>query len=88
MEPDEASNPVDVCVLGPDAVVLKANLVSDTVRSRGESGRAVAVCSKVILGPPIEDKRVDSGTVYVGQTYDRWMIDALFSVMIRLATSR
>jgi hypothetical protein len=29
VEPDEAFNPVDVRVLGPDAVVFKANLVSD-----------------------------------------------------------
>jgi len=58
------------------------------VRSRGESGKVVALCSEVILGPAFEEKSVDSGTVYVGRTYDRWVIDALFSVMIRLATSR
>ena len=43
---------------------------------------------RVLLGPIVLVAGVDSGTVYVGRTYDRWMIDALFSVMIRLATSR
>jgi hypothetical protein len=69
VEPDEASNPVDVCVLGPNAVVFKANLVSDT----GEKSRGIGKGRRSVLEshfrPPIEDKRVDSGTVYAGQTY-------------------
>jgi hypothetical protein len=41
-----------------------------------------------ILGPIFVVEGVDSATVYIGRTYCRWMIDALFSVTIRLTTSR
>ena len=38
--------------LGPDAVVFKANLVSDAgEKSRGNPGGVVAMCPEVILGP-------------------------------------
>ena len=38
--------------LGPDAVVFKANLVSDAgEKSRGNPEGVVAMCPEVILGP-------------------------------------
>jgi hypothetical protein len=45
-ESDEAFNPVDVRVLSPDAVVFKANLVSDT----GEKSRGIGECCRTVLG--------------------------------------
>jgi hypothetical protein len=46
------------------------------------------MCWGVVLGPLFEDESVDSRTVYAGRTWDQGMINALFSVVIRLATSR
>ena len=38
VEPDEAFNPVDIDLLGPDAVVFKANLVSYAGKESGRIG--------------------------------------------------
>jgi len=46
VEPDEAFNPVDVRVLGPDAVVFKSNLVSDA----GEKSRGTWERCRNVLG--------------------------------------
>jgi len=39
VESDEASNPVDVCLLRPEAVVPEANRLSDLVEQAGRRGR-------------------------------------------------
>jgi hypothetical protein len=46
------------------------------------------MCWGFVLGPIFLVEGIDSATVYIGRTQDRWAIDALFSVTIRLATSR
>ncbi len=48
----------------------------------------IALCRRAVLGPISGEHSVDSASVYAGQTYDQWMIDALFPVTFRLATSR
>ncbi len=48
----------------------------------------IALCRRAVLGPISGEHSIDSGAVYAGPNYDQWMIDALFSVAFRLATSR
>jgi len=85
VEADEAFNPIDVGLLGADTVVLDADLGANAV----EQARRVRRIHRVtVLGSTIGILPIDFRGLSHAMPYGKRMMDAFFSVTIRLYTFR
>jgi hypothetical protein len=80
MEPDEAFDPVDVCLLGTKAVVLEPDAVADLV----EQPRADDVRWHECLGGTNGNVRFDYWARTAPRKSALWPSDALFPVALRM----
>jgi hypothetical protein len=83
VEPDEASNPVHISLLGSEAVVFQANAIAHLTEQAGRS----SVCDEAScrLGRDFGIDFDDSQRVFAVMTYDEWITDILYCVVFRLA---
>lgn len=88
VEPDEASNPVDLRLLGANAPKLETDLVPDVVeQSRASGSFHERECAPYSMRPNASDSG-DSGLLFRVRLWAEWMTDCLFCVRTRMSTSR
>lgn len=80
VEADEAFNPIDAGLLGPDAVMLDADLVTSAVEQARRGRRVYRMTG---LGSPNGTFPVDLRALSRAAPYDKRMMDALLSVTHR-----
>jgi hypothetical protein len=85
VETDEASNSNGNVLLGVDAVMRDADPVANTVE---EVRREGCIHRVTALGPTIGTFLLDFRGFFHARPYDKPMMDAFFSVTIRLYTFR